>query len=259
MVLCRSITLKFGNSSKLVFTKNSSALLRLATAAGLGMAALVSRSQTFNVIHDNQLGGFALGRSVCEVADGFLLFGEQGQVDPNARDLIITRFNDQGQFVSEKRLTKLGEQYYWKADPISAVPWASGFIGFANMRPDQAPPDTVQVFRLDANGDTLWSKPLVTGYSAVGKKVTAKYNRIFSAGGYNVGAIGDTLVGYAMRADTSATVQLFQRTARINASGIDADAALNMYLAGSGEWPPPIAGKLCLMKMDSSWQRNLAP
>ena len=260
MVLCRSITLKFGNSSKLVFTKNSSALLRLATAVGLGMAALVSRGQTFNVIHDNQLGGYAVGRSVVEVSDGFLVFGEQAQLDSNEQDLSLTRFDLQGQYVSEERFVKPEDQFYWRPDPITKGPNGSRFIGMAHLQPIDSPMDTVLLLRLDAEGDTLWTTTLLTGYTSRGYKVIATADHFFIAGAYNTGILGDSLPAYAMRTDTSGGIQMFKRHRRGGAQAVAADTLLNMYLAGNGFWPNSITGKLCLMKMDSSgneiWHRE---
>ena len=226
-------------------------LLRLAKTASLSMAALLVRGQTFNVIHDNLQGGTAAGRSAYEVPGGYVVFGEQAQLDSNGQDLTLTRFDSQGQFVSEERLVKPMGQFFPKPGPIAVRPDGSGVFGLAHLRPSNTPPDSVLLFRLNAAGDTLWATLLLVGYNARGHKIIAKHDRLFVTGEYNTGVISDTLLGYAMRGDTLGSIQLFKRNDRIDAKGIDADPSFNMYLAGRA-FDDSVTGKLWLMKLDSA-------
>lgn len=222
--------------------------------ASLGAAALPSRSQTFDIVRSNQYNGFALGRSVQEVPGGFLVFGEQTQLDSSDRDCTIELFDQNGQLVWEQFFNKPGSQVFGLGSaPVAVVPWDVGFIAAMSSNLfSESPPDSVILYRFDADGVTIWTKLLLTDSVAHSSKIKAKYGQFYCAGGYNDSLNSDTLTGYVLRTDEAGNLLMFQRIARVYAHGIDVDQQGNIYLAGQGQWPMSFVWDATLMKLDSN-------
>lgn len=225
---------------------NCTQLKRLAMVASLFWGGLHAHAQaTFNVAHYNVSSGFAAGRSVRQVPNGYIVFGLQTQPDTTGQDCTVTLFDSAGEleqdiFFPKPRIESYGDG----ADPISSIPWSSGFLSGISTYMGGEPLDTIWSVRFNMLGDTLWTKPILIDTFAYVRKAVA-FNHRFYFTGMDGNFTTLPYSAYAMRTDTLANIEFFQRYPQMEARSIAVDLDGNMYLAGTA------SSKGYLLKIDS--------
>ncbi|MBZ0207801.1 MAG: T9SS type A sorting domain-containing protein [Flavobacteriales bacterium] len=223
--------------------------MRLAILASLSLGGLQSFAQTtFDIVHSNVSSGFAVGYSVREIHDGYIVFGSQTELDTVNQDCSISIFNEAGLFVDEYYLHRPRFEGFGSQDPIGTIP-SGGFVAGQTTFSGGEPVDTVFAVRFNAFGDTLWTKPLLSDTFASAVKAIAKGDHFYFTGLEASGVLlGNN--GYVMRTDTSANIELFRLDPTLDMPmTLDVDDQGNMYLGGKSR---DIGnGKGYLLKIDS--------
>lgn len=231
---------------------NSSQLKRLAIGASLSLGGVQASAQTtFNIAHYNVSSGFAVGRSVRETPNGYIVFGIQTELDTVNQDCSVSSFNHSGVFVGEQYMHRSRFENYGVTDPIGNVP-SGGYIGAQSTFSAGIPEDTVIAVRFNSQGDTLWSKPILSDTIAFVRKVVAKGGQFYFTGLKASGVLFGNH-GFVIRTDSMADVELLHLNPGIDPYSLDVDDQGDMYIASSGGI---LSGSI--LKIDSSgnemWQ-----
>ncbi len=230
---------------------NDAALKRLAAMASLFLGGLNASAQTtFDVVHYNASSGFAAGHSVRETPNGFVVFGVQTQLDTTRQDCSTSLFSEDGSFVSEQLIHRPRYEHFGGyADPVSSIPWATGFIAGMYTFSGGEPVDTLWAVRFNEHGDTLWTKPILIDTIVYARKAIAWNHHFYFTGLEASGALLGNH-GFAMRTDTLANMELFHLNATIDDPlAMDIDTQGNIYLGGRSM--DVGFGKGYLLKIDS--------
>ncbi|MBS1569948.1 MAG: T9SS type A sorting domain-containing protein [Bacteroidetes bacterium] len=106
------------------------------------------------------------------------------------------------------------------------------------------PLDTLWAARFNVHGDTLWTKPILIDTFAYARKAVA-FNHRFYFTGMDGNFTSLPYSAYAMRTDSMANIEFFQRYPQLESRSIAVDETGNMYLAGTA------STKGYLLKIDS--------
>ncbi|MBP8823636.1 MAG: T9SS type A sorting domain-containing protein [Flavobacteriales bacterium] len=222
-------------------------ILRLAIGASLSLVASLVASQTFNKVHYNVASGFANGHAVREYEDGYLVFGLQTELDTVAQDCSVTRFDLNGNFTDENYLHRPRiEIFGGYADPIASLPSGNGFVAAQTTFSGGIALDTVFLVRFNPNGDTLWTKRIISDSLVYVRKTHATANHYYFTGLYHAGAVYNS--AFLLRTDTFANVQLTHFYPQIETLSLTVDDAGYAYLAGRQNSVYP---KGMLLKIDT--------
>jgi hypothetical protein len=204
---------------------------RLAILASLGLAAINLQSQTFNTVHYNEASGFAVGHSVRENADGFLVFGHQTQLDTTTQDCTVSKFDESGHLVSENFLNWPRYEFYGLADPISTISASSGFIAGIATFLGPFPTATAYAARFDYNGDTTWTKPLLTDSIITMRKAVYSNDKFYFCGLRASGVLIPNST-YVIQTDTLGNIENTTLYGAIEPYNMDVDETGNRLICG---------------------------
>lgn len=202
------------------------AMLRAPTF-GLGQQPI-----TFNVAHTNAAGSFAVGKSVCEVADGYMVFSQQKGVLGGLQNPFVTKFDLQGELVWEKEYVHSRYVNYGIVDPVARLA-GGGYASGISVFGAGSAIDSLFLFRFDEEGDTLWTRFLIADTTVTIRKcietingdlvLTGLYE--YPRGGYiyRLSAEGDSVVFKNLGAPV------------FDALSISEDATGAFYVTGYGQ------------------------
>jgi hypothetical protein len=158
---------------------------------------------TFNVAHTNAIGSFAVGKSVYEVADGYLVFSQQKGVLGGLQNPFVTKFDLQGQLVWEREYVHSRYVNYGIVDPVARLA-GGGYASGISVFGAGSPIDSLFLFRFDEEGDTLWTRFLLADTTVAIRKcietangdlvLTGLYQYPSGAYIYRLTADGDSVV-----------------------------------------------------------------
>jgi hypothetical protein len=158
---------------------------------------------TFNVAHTNAIGSFAVGKSVYEVADGYLVFSQQRGVLGGLQNPFVTKFDLQGQLVWEREYVHSRYVNYGIVDPVARLA-GGGYASGISVFGAGSPIDSLFLFRFDEEGDTLWTRFLIADTTVTIRKcietangdlvLTGLYQYPSGAYIYRLTADGDSVV-----------------------------------------------------------------
>jgi hypothetical protein len=187
---------------------------------------------TFNVAHTNAIGSFAVGKSVYEVADGYLVFSQQKGVLGGLQNPFVTKFDLQGQLVWEREYVHSRYVNYGIVDPVARLA-GGGYASGISVFGAGSPIDSLFLFRFDEEGDTLWTRFLIADTTVTIRKcietangdlvLTGLYQYPSGAYIYRLTADGDSVVFKNLGAPV------------FDSGSISEDADGNFYLTGFGQ------------------------
>lgn len=183
--------------------------------------------QTFNVVKQNEVQGFATGLSVKEIADGYLVFSVQRGLNGTPQDPFVTLFDHGGEVVWENDFVTSRLGFLGIPDPVCHVPdwgFASGLSTFGSA----SPIDSLFLWRFDADGDTLFTRFLMADTTMTIRKCIRTWNGdlVFT------GLHEYPREQYVLRTDSTGTIKDFFGFANYDGQGIAEDGLGNFYLTG---------------------------
>ncbi|MCI1753120.1 MAG: T9SS type A sorting domain-containing protein [Flavobacteriales bacterium] len=206
---------------------------RLATAASLFLAVLFVHGQTFNVVHYNELSGFAHGSSVREVPTGFIVFGIQTSQNLSSQDFTTTNFDINGNYQNDNFYSWQTADILGIADRVASMEGSNEYIAGICKRINGTGNDSLVAMKINNNGDSIWTKNILTKPNIDFSKTLVKDSSYYFIGGQNED-FDTPSVTFVIRTDTLANLNLYQTISYMAAYSIDVDSADNMYIAGVG-------------------------
>lgn len=181
-------------------------------------------AQTFNVVHYNAQGGFAIGQAVEATSDGYMVLSHQSGTDTVTQMAHRTWFDSMGNLAQEQPLHSVRHASHGYGDAVEKVPWGSGSVAIWN-RFGGTQPDSCFLLRLSHEGDTLWSRLLGTDSTFGAMDLACVANGIIVTGEHNGSS-------FYLRTDTLGGILAGSVTGQVAAYSI-APAPLNgAYLSG---------------------------
>lgn len=193
-------------------------------AIGLFILPIGLHGQTFNVVHYNAQGGFAIGQAVEETSDGYLVLSYQSGTDTVTQMAYRTWFDGVGALVMEEPLISQRTASHGYGDALERVPWGAGFMTVWN-RFGGAQPDSSFLLRLNAEGDTLWSRPIGTD------AVFAALDLACIDDGVLITGVRNSLT-FFLRTDTAGTAISGANISSVRACSIEPAPLKGAYLSG---------------------------
>ncbi len=229
----------------------------LASTFGWGQPPVV-----FDTVHTNAAGSFASGKSVYEVLDGYLVFSHQKGVLGGLQNPFVTKFDLQGGLVWEKEYVHNRYVNYGMCDPVARCA-DGGFISGISVFGAGEELDSLFVFRFDEEGDTLWTRFLMTDTTVTIRKTIETGNGDFILAGFHtITSSTDTWGAYIFRLDPAGDSIFFKNLGvpRFFAVSVAEDQEGDIYVTGVGQHAAAgHSGDAFLVKLDAQgnvlWRR----
>ncbi|MBL0127683.1 MAG: hypothetical protein IPP83_09525 [Flavobacteriales bacterium] len=127
----------------------------------LGCCCALAYAQGFNVVNLPANNAASRGASVRQVSEGYLVFGDKYDADLVYRAHVELHGSD-GALIWERALVDAAPSAFGYVDPVSPTVPDGGWA--ASIALNGTDTMTWRAYRFDAEGDTLWTTSLRTGY-----------------------------------------------------------------------------------------------
>ncbi|HNA34586.1 MAG TPA: hypothetical protein PL106_15765, partial [Flavobacteriales bacterium] len=202
--------------------------------------------QTFNVVRQNLVQGPALGLSVKEVPEGYLVFQVQRGLSGTPQDPFVSLFDRQGELVWEHDYVVPRYGFLGYPDPVCRTP-DGGFASGVSVFGWTSDIDSLFLWRFDAQGDTVFTRFLMADSTMTIRKCIRTMNGDFVFTGLHHPPVEQ----YLLRTDSMGNIKHYAGFANFDGyggMGLAEDPSGNFYLTG---FQDNIAHRGSLIKCDS--------
>lgn len=188
-------------------------------------------SSTFNMVHQNLVEGPAVGFSVREVPNGYLVFSNQRGWYGTPQDPFTTLLSESGIVAQERDYTTSEPTNIGLPDPIAASANGLYYCGVTN-RSDSLH-DRIFLYCFDAIGDTTYTRFVIGDTIMIVRKCLQTLNNDLLFTGLHESPKEQ----FCLRTDTMGNILGWFAYPGFDGSGIAEDTSGNIYL--SGQWIYP--------------------